>query len=100
MTLINLGTGLPPVKEVRTRRVFGIGSTQVKLMTDGTARFRYEIDLHVPGDFFECSLLCEVGERYRPRVLAVMEEFGIVLGEAKELDQRPWYADTIKEFRK
>ena len=100
MTLINLGTGFPPVQEVRTRRVFGIGSTQVKLMTDGTARFRYEIDLHVPGDFFECSLLCEVGERYRPRVLAVMEDFGIVLGEAKELDQRPWYADTIKEFRK
>jgi len=100
MTLINLGTGFPPVQEVRTRRVFGIGSTQVKLMTDGTARFRYEIDLHVPGDFFECSLLCEVGERYRHRVLAVMEEFGIVLGEAKELDQRPWYADTIKEFRK
>ena len=100
MPLINLGTGFPPVQEVRTRRVFGIGSTQVKLMTDGTARFRYEIDLHVPGDFFECSLLCEVGERYRPRVLAVMEEFGIVLGEAKELDQRPWYADTIKEFRK
>lgn len=100
MTLINLGTGLPPVKEVRAKRVFGIGSTQVKLMTDGTARFRYEIDLRMPGEFFECSLLCEVGERYKHRVLAVMEEFGIVLGEAKELDRRPWYADIIKEFRK
>lgn len=100
MTLINLGTGLPPVKEVRAKRVFGIGSTQVKLMTDGTARFRYEIDPHLPGEFFECSLLCEVGERYKHRVLAVMEEFGIVLGEAKELDRRPWYADIIKEFRK
>ena len=100
MTLINLATGLPAVKEARVKRVFGIGSTQVKLMTDGTARFRYETDLHLPGEFFECSLLCEVGERYKHRVLAVMEEFEIVLGEAKELDQRPWYADTIKEFRK
>lgn len=100
MTLKEPATGLPPVPEIRARRVFGIGSTQVKLMTDGTARFRYEIDLHVPGDYLECSLFCEVGERYKHRVLAVMEEFGIVLGEAKELDQRPWYADTIKEFRK
>lgn len=100
MTLIELAPGLPPVPEIRARRVFGIGSTQVKLMTDGTARFRYALDMHSPGDYFECSLFCEIGEPYKPRVRAVMEEFGIVLGDAKELDQRPWYADTVKEYRK
>ena len=100
MTLIELAPGLPPVPEIRTRRVFGIGPTQVKLMTDGTVRFRYALDMHSPGDYFECSLFCEIGEPYKPRVRAVMEEFGIVLGDAKELDQRPWYADTVKEYRK
>jgi hypothetical protein len=84
----------------RARRVFGTNSAQVRLMMDGTARFRYDLDMHSPGDYFECSMFCEIGEPYKPRIREVMREFGIVLGDTKELDQLPWYADTIKEYRK
>lgn len=81
----------------RPRQVFGIGSTDVVVMPDFTLRFRYVADLHDPDTVCEFSLLSEVGEPYKPRFQEVMRKFKLTLGEPTELDEYPWFADTLKE---
>lgn len=77
------------------KRVVGKGSTQIRVMRDDTLRFRYELKLHSPGDYFECSLFSEIGEPYKAQMRELMAEFNLVLGTPKELPERPWFADTL-----
>jgi hypothetical protein len=85
----------PPPRDPPTKRVIGKGSTQIRVMRDDTLRFRYELKLHSPGDYFECSLFSEIGEPYKAQMRELMAEFNLVLGTPKELAERPWFADTV-----
>ena len=75
------------------KQVFGLGDKQIRLMRDGTLRFKY-----VVSDVCDCefSLLSEVGQPYQAGFKRLMQEHGLVLGTPRELDQAPWYSDTLK----
>jgi hypothetical protein len=78
---------------MKAKHIFGLGSKQIKLMYDGTLRFKYAVD-DVCG--CEFSLFSEVGEPYQAGFKRLMKEHSLMLGDPKELDQAPWYADTLK----
>ena len=66
----------------------------IKIMSDDTLRYAYgNEELH-----FEFSLLCEVGEPWQAYFADLIREFNLVLGPMKELDQRPYYADTVESI--
>lgn len=72
--------------------VFGCGSSQIKVMKDGTLRFCYE----VPQGTAEFSLYSEVGEPHKAKFERIFKELNLKLGEKRELTAYPWYADTLK----
>ena len=76
--------------------MLGYGSTQIKILSDNTLRFKHELDLHTEGgDTAEWSMLCEVGEPYQHRFTILMDAYSLVRGEPKTLDEFPWLADTV-----
>ena len=85
-----------PPAPTRAKRIMGRGATQIKIMQDDSLRYRYELTLHTPGEYFECSLLSEVGEPYLPEFQFLLAMFNIVVAkDMAEYDERPWYADKL-----
>lgn len=82
-----------PIAEVK--HVFACGSTQVRVMADGTARFHYRLD---GGDDGSCefSLLSEVGEHYRRKFDVIFDAYEMKFAEhPAKLAEAPWYADRV-----
>jgi hypothetical protein len=78
---------------MRARKIIGESWAQIRIMPDTSLRFRYRVDHVCTCEF---SMLCEVGEKYKPYFISLMSEHGIELGEQLEFDAAPWVADTYR----
>lgn len=77
------------------KRVLGCGSTQIKLMLDGTLRYRYEVT-HRVCPATEVSLLVGVADAYRPAFDKIIKAFNLVIApKSRDLPEAPWHADTV-----
>ena len=78
---------------MRARKIIGEPWAHICIMPDASLRFRYQVDSDITCEF---SMYCEVGEKYKPHFVDLMNEHGIELGEQLEFDAAPWVADTYR----
>lgn len=83
-------------KHKQIKRVVGKRSSQIRIYSDDSVRFKYLLDQHDEDDGgMEVSLYSEVGEPYKAAFNDIAKEFKIVFGDQRELPSAPWLADTI-----
>lgn len=73
---------------------------RIRALADRTVRYNYDLDLHSPGDEFECSLYSEIGEPYKARFNNVIKQFKLEIIRGVDLDEKPWCADKLVEGSK
>jgi len=79
-------------------RILHKGTCKLTIFNDDTVSFQYIMNKGTDSEMrFTFSLFSEVAASLQPVFKQLISSAGYELGEARELDHRPWYVDTVRK---
>ena len=68
----------------------------IKLMTDGTIRYHYDLTMHMHGASCTFSLFEEIGQPYKERFETLIKVLDLKITRGHHIGYWPWVADKME----